>query len=88
MVSALILESGHDVIISGFGNFGVKKKKKRRGRNPATEENMILKKRRVVAFRCSGKYRKNLTEEGLRPRKGFQNDEKNAFPECSSVRKY
>ena len=30
------LESGDDVLISGFGKFQVKKKEERRGRNPAT----------------------------------------------------
>jgi len=32
------LESGEDVLISGFGKFCVKKKKERRGRNPVTGE--------------------------------------------------
>ena len=32
------LESGDDVMISGFGRFCVKEKAKRRGRNPATPE--------------------------------------------------
>ncbi|MCP4194793.1 MAG: integration host factor subunit alpha, partial [Planctomycetaceae bacterium] len=32
------VENGEDVLISGFGKFCVKKKKKRRGRNPATGE--------------------------------------------------
>jgi integration host factor subunit alpha len=48
------LESGQDVLISGFGKFCVKEKRERRGRNPATGENMMLAPRRVVTFRCSG----------------------------------
>ena len=48
------LENGEDVLISGFGKFCVKDKRERRGRNPQTGEDMILKPRRVVAFRCSG----------------------------------
>lgn len=52
------LESGEDVLISGFGKFCVKEKNKRRGRNPATGENMILKPRRTVTFKCSGNLRK------------------------------
>ena len=36
------LESGEDVLISGFGKFCVKEKRQRRGRNPATGENMML----------------------------------------------
>ena len=47
------LESGEDVLISGFGKFCVKEKKERRGRNPATGNDMILDRRRVVTFRCS-----------------------------------
>ena len=54
------LESGEDVLISGFGKFCVKKKKERRGRNPATGEDMILAPRRVVRFRCSGKLRNKI----------------------------
>ena len=47
------LASGEDVMISGFGKFNVKDKKERRGRNPATGENLILAPRRVVKFTCS-----------------------------------
>jgi len=42
------LESGEDVLISGFGKFCVKKKMERRGRNPATVEDMMLAPRRIV----------------------------------------
>jgi integration host factor subunit alpha len=51
------LESGEDVLISGFGKFCVKEKTERKGRNPATGEDMILKPRRVVTFKSSGKLR-------------------------------
>ena len=51
------LESGGDVLISGFGKFSVKQKAKRKGRNPATGEDMILEPRRVVTFKSSGKLR-------------------------------
>ena len=44
------LESGEDVLISGFGKFCVKEKHERRGRNPATGEDMMLEPRRVVTF--------------------------------------
>jgi integration host factor subunit alpha len=47
------LESGEDVLVSGFGKFCVKEKHERRGRNPSTGEDMILEPRRVVTFRCS-----------------------------------
>ena len=36
------LESGEDVLISGFGKFLVKEKNERRGKNPATGNNLIL----------------------------------------------
>ena len=47
------LESGEDFLVSGFGKFCVKEKHKRRGRNPATGEDMMLEPRRVVTFNCS-----------------------------------
>jgi len=54
------LASGQDVLISGFGKFCVKDKRERRGRNPATGEDMMLAPRRVVTFRCSGKLRDQI----------------------------
>ncbi|MBU0987704.1 MAG: integration host factor subunit alpha [Proteobacteria bacterium] len=48
------LESGEDVLISGFGKFCVKAKKERKGRNPATGEDLMLAPRKVVTFKCSG----------------------------------
>lgn len=51
------LERGENVLISGFGKFCVKAKKERRGRNPATGDDLILRGRRVITFKCSGKLR-------------------------------
>jgi integration host factor subunit alpha len=51
------LENGEDVMMSGFGKFMVKEKRARRGRNPATGDEMMLDPRRVVTFKCSGKLR-------------------------------
>jgi integration host factor subunit alpha len=51
------LSSGNDVLISGFGKFCVCDKSERRGRNPATGQDLILPARRVVTFKCSGKLR-------------------------------
>lgn len=51
------LESGEDVMISGFGKFAVKEKNGRRGRNPATGEVMMLQPKRRVTFYCSTKLR-------------------------------
>lgn len=54
------LENGEDVLISGFGKFCVKNKRERRGRNPATGQDLILEKRKVVTFKCSGKLREKI----------------------------
>ena len=54
------LENNEDVLISGFGKFCVKEKGRRRGRNPATGEDLILKERRVITFKCSGKLRNKI----------------------------
>jgi integration host factor subunit alpha len=51
------LQSGEDILISGFGRFCVKDKEQRRGRNPTTGEDLMLKPRRVVTFKCSTKLR-------------------------------
>ena len=54
------LESSEDVLISGFGKFCVKDKAKRTGRNPATGEDLMLRGRRVVTFKCAGKLRHKI----------------------------
>ncbi len=54
------LANGEDVLISGFGKFCVKNKRERRGRNPATGDDLILEKRKVVTFKCSGKLREKI----------------------------
>jgi integration host factor subunit alpha len=54
------LEEGDDVLVSGFGKFCVKQKKKRRGRNPATGSDLMLRERKVVTFKCSGKLRNKI----------------------------
>jgi integration host factor subunit alpha len=54
------LERGDDVLVSGFGKFCVKEKKKRRGRNPATGSDLTLRERKVVTFKCSGKLRSKI----------------------------
>ena len=58
------LERGNDVLISGFGKFCVKNKRERRGRNPATGQDMMLEKRRVLTFKCSGKLRDRINNKG------------------------
>ena len=54
------LESGEDVLITGFGKFCVKDKKERKGRNPHTADDMNLRSRRVVTFKCSGVLRDRI----------------------------
>ena len=54
------LESGEDVLISGFGKFCVKAKKERRGRNPATGQDLMLDERRVITFKCSHLLREKI----------------------------
>ena len=57
------LESGDDVMISRFGKFTVNEKKERKGRNPANGSDMMLRARRVVTFRCSGKLRDKINDK-------------------------
>jgi integration host factor subunit alpha len=47
------LEKGEKVKISGFGNFAVRQKQARRGRNPQTGETITLPGRRVMSFKAS-----------------------------------
>jgi len=54
------LVNGEDVLVSGFGKFCVKDKRRRRGRNPATGEDLTLESRRVVIFKCSGVLRDKM----------------------------
>jgi integration host factor subunit alpha len=56
------LETGEDVLISGFGKFCVREKSERKGRNPATGNDLMLSPRRVVTFKCSGKLRDRINK--------------------------
>ena len=58
------LEKGEHVLISGFGKFHVKFKWARKGRNPKTGKEILLKSRRIVAFHCSPKLKEKVTKEG------------------------
>ena len=57
------LENGEDVMISRFGKFSVKEKKQRRGRNPATGNDLMLDARRVVTFSCSEVLKDKLNQK-------------------------
>jgi integration host factor subunit alpha len=58
------LANGEDVLVSGFGKFIVKGKAARRGRNPATGEDMTLDARRVITFKCSALLRDRINGKG------------------------
>jgi integration host factor subunit alpha len=49
------LVSGHDVKLSGFGNFHIRRKAPRPGRNPRTGESIPIDARQVVTFHASHK---------------------------------
>ena len=51
-----------DVLISGFGKFSVRSKNSRRGRNPQTKQDLILRARRVVVFKTSGVLRQRVNK--------------------------
>jgi integration host factor subunit alpha len=57
------LEHGDDVLISGFGKLCVKDKAARKGRNPATGEDLMLGKRRVVTFKSSTILRNKVNDK-------------------------
>ncbi|MFV8756111.1 integration host factor subunit alpha [Nannocystaceae bacterium ST9] len=48
-----VLEAGEKIKISGFGNFVVREKKPRPGRNPQTGEEITIEARRVLTFKPS-----------------------------------
>ncbi len=51
------LQAGHEVKLSGFGNFELRIKKQRPGRNPKTRQEIPISARRVVVFRPGLKLR-------------------------------
>ena len=54
------LAAGEDLLVSGFGKFSVRRKNARRGRNPQTKENLVLRARKVVVFKTSGVLRHRI----------------------------
>ena len=54
------LAEGEDLLISGFGEFQVRQKNARRGRNPQTKENLMLRAIRVLVFKTSGVLRERV----------------------------
>jgi integration host factor subunit alpha len=58
----LALENNYQVKLSGFGNFDLRDKKERPGRNPKTGEEIPISARRVVTFRPGQKLKVRVEE--------------------------
>jgi len=56
------LESGEKIKISGFGNFVVRQKRPRKGRNPQTGGEIVISERKVVTFKPNNVLRKALNQ--------------------------
>ncbi len=54
------LQAGDKVKISGFGNFAIRQKEVRKGRNPKTGEEMRITARRVLSFKPSQKLKEHI----------------------------
>lgn len=61
------LERGESVKLSGFGNFQLRDKPQRPGRNPKTGEEIPISARRVVTFHASQKLKAQVDAAGVRP---------------------
>ncbi|MCK3657052.1 integration host factor subunit alpha [Pasteurellaceae bacterium Macca] len=62
----LCLEKGEEVKLSGFGNFSVRDKKARPGRNPKTGEDIAVSARRVVVFKPGQKLRERVENAAVK----------------------
>lgn len=58
------VKKDHSLLISGFGKFDAYDKKARKGRNPQTNQTIVLPPRKVVVFRLSRKFRSELNPQG------------------------
>lgn len=65
------LVSGDDVKLSGFGNFSIRRKAPRPGRNPRTGESIPIEARHVVTFHASHKL-KALVQGDVPPAEDFE----------------
>ena len=57
------LASGEGVMLSGFGEFKVKHKRARMGRNPKTKVEFEISERTVVTFHASKTFRKEMNQD-------------------------
>lgn len=64
------LERGEFVKLSGFGNFDLRDKNPRPGRNPKTGEEVLITARRVVTFRAGQKLKSRVEHYGKREESG------------------
>lgn len=62
-----MLQKGETVKIAGFGNFVVRSKRARKGRNPKTGEEIGITPRRVVTFRPSQVFKKYVNSGNREP---------------------
>ena len=65
------LEDGNAVKLSGFGNFGLRDKPSRPGRNPKTGEEIPISARRVVTFKVSQKLKESIDRNSNRLKQIF-----------------
>ena len=63
-----VLETGESVKLSGFGNFQLRDKPQRPGRNPKTGEDVPIAARRVVTFHASQKLKDTVLAAGPKER--------------------
>ena len=61
------LESGEKVKVSGFGNFTIRQKRARRGRNPQTGSEITIDQRSVMTFKASQLLKKSINEPSPQP---------------------
>ena len=57
------LEKGDKIKIAGFGNFVVKEKADRRGRNPQTGDEIIISARKILTFKPSQVLKASINKE-------------------------
>jgi integration host factor subunit alpha len=69
------LVAGDSVKLSGFGNFQLRDKPQRPGRNPKTGEAIPIAARRVVTFHASQKLKSFVQDPGRKPFADYADDE-------------
>jgi integration host factor subunit alpha len=74
------LAAGDDLKISGFGKFDVRRKNARRGRNPKTEEGLIIPARTVVTFKASQVLKATVAGEAVDGDRVAANDRASGTP--------